>query len=272
VSRKHKVQANRSWILTALVIALVTALPSGAQAQESDLQQKLANPVAILTLVPIQVNYDAKIGPLENGSRVTTNIQPVVPFKLDDQWSLVVRTIVPVISQHNVFPTAGDQQGLGDTLQSFFFVPQSVGGFTWGAGPAVRWLTGTDKLLSSGKWAAGPTAVAVQQTGPWSVGALVNHIWSFAGEQDRTEVSSTFVQPFIAYAASGGWTYTLNTESTYDWVAQQWSVPIHALVSKLTKIGDQPISIQGGVRYWAASPDSGPHGFGGRLSLTFILP
>ena len=114
--------------------------------------------------------------------------------------------------------------------------------------------------------------MALQQTGPWTVGALVNHVWSFAGDDDRADVSSTFIQPFIAYAASGGWTYTLNTESSYDWVADEWSVPINFMVTKLTKIREQPISIQAGVKYWADSPDSGPHGVGGRLALTFIFP
>jgi hypothetical protein len=256
----------------ALAVALVTVVPSGGSAQDSEVQKKLSNPVASLTTVPIQVNYDGNIGPLEDGHRITTNVQPVIPFKLDSQWSLVVRTILPIISQDNIFPNAGDQFGLGDTLQSFFFVPQTVNGFTWGAGPAVLWRTGTDQLLTGGKWAAGPTAVALQQTGPWTIGVLANHVWSFAGDDDRAEVSSTFIQPFIAYAASGGWTYTLNTESSYDWIAEQWSVPVNFQITKLTKIGDQPISIGGGVKYWAESPDSGPHGWGGRFILTFIYP
>jgi hypothetical protein len=248
----------------ALAVALMTVVPSGGSAQDSDVQKKLSNPVASLTTVPIQVNYDARIGPLEDGHRITTNVQPVIPFKLDSQWSLVVRTILPIISQDNIFPNAGDQFGLGDTLQSFFLVPQTVGGFTWGAGPAVLWRTGTDRLLTGGKWAAGPTAVALQQTGPWTIGVLTNHVWSFAGDDDRADVSSTFIQPFIAYAASGGWTYTLNTESSYDWIAEQWSVPVNFQITKLTKLGDQPISIGGGVKYWAESPDSGPHGCAGR--------
>jgi hypothetical protein len=90
--------------------------------------------------------------------------------------------------------------------------------------------------------------------------------------QERSDVSSTFIQPFIAFAASGGWTYTLNTESSYDWIARQWSVPINFQISKLPKIGDQPVSISAGPKYWAESPEGGPHGVGGRLSLTFILP
>jgi hypothetical protein len=261
----------RESVHAVLVVGLMVALPTSSSAQDSDIQKQLANPIASLTVVPIQINFDSKIGPAQDGSRVTTNIQPVVPFKLNDQMTLVVRTIVPIIAQNNISPGAGSQFGLGDSLQSFFFVPSSVGGFTWGVGPALQYRTGTDPLLTTGKWGAGPTLVALQQTGPWTIGVLTNHIWSVAGDAGRSEVSSTFLQPFIAYAAAGGWTYTVNTQSTYDWVAQQWSVPILAQISKLTRIGEQPVSIAAGLRYWAQSPVNGPHGLGGLVSISFIL-
>jgi hypothetical protein len=261
----------RGSVHAVLVAELMVVLPSGSQAQDSDVQKQLTNPIASLTVVPIQANFDFKIGPAQDGSRVTTNIQPVVPFKLSEQTTLVVRTIVPIVAQDNIFPGAGSQFGLGDSLQSFFFVPRSVGGFTWGAGPALQYRTGTDQLLTTGKWGAGPTVVALQQTGPWTIGVLANHIWSFAGDAGRSEVSNTFLQPFIAYAAAGGWTYTVNTQSNYDWVAKHWSVPILGQISKLTKIGGQPVSISGGVRYWAQAPVSGPHGLAGLVSKSFIL-
>ena len=150
-------------VRTGLALAFAGALSSGSLAQDSDIQQQLSNPIASLTLVPFQSNFDFKIGPTRDGSRVTTNIQPVVPFKLSDELSLVVRTIVPVVAQNDIFPGAGSQFGLADTLQSFFLVPRSVDGFTWGAGPAVQYRTGTDPLLTTGKWGAGPTAVVLQQ-------------------------------------------------------------------------------------------------------------
>ena len=256
----------------AVLASLAAATISQGHAQDSEIQKKLSNPIASLTTVPFQLNYDSRIGPLGDGHRWTLNVQPVVPFKLNDQLSLVVRTIVPVISQDDTLPGAGDQFGLGDTLQSFFLVPPSVNGFTFGIGPALQYRTGTDTLLTTGKWGAGPTVVALQQTGPWTVGILANHIWSYAGDDTRAEVNSTFLQPFIAYAASGGWTYTVNTQSTYDWTAQAWSVPLLFQVSKLTKFGDQPVNLAAGAKYWAESPDTGPQGWAGVFTLTFILP
>jgi hypothetical protein len=248
----------------------------GASAQESasDLAQQLSNPIASLISVPFQFNYDTRIGPVRDGDRYYLNFQPVIPISLDKDWNLISRTIVPITRQFDIFPTAGDQFGLGDTTQSFFFSPKAPGpgGIIWGIGPAILLPTGTDPLLGTEKWGAGPTAVALVQKSGWTVGILSNHIWSFAGESDRVDVNQTFLQPFIAYTTKDAWTYTLNSESTYDWVGEEWSVPINFLVSKLVKVGDQPVSIGAGVRYWAESPTTGAHDFGARAVVTFLFP
>ena len=132
--------------------------------------------------------------------------------------------------------------------------------------------TGTDDLLGTGKWGAGPTAVVLKQIDGWTVGALANHIWSFAGDGDRSDVSSTFLQPFVSYTTKDAWTFGVNTESTYNWETEEWSVPINFTVAKLVKFDKQPVSFTAGVRYWAESPDSGPDGFGYRGVVTFLFP
>jgi hypothetical protein len=80
------------------------------------------------------------------------------------------------------------------------------------------------------------------------------------------------VQPFVSYTTPTAWTFTLNTESTYDWESSQWSVPVNALVTKVTKIGGQLVSVGGGLRYWADGPAGGPEGLGFRIVLTLLFP
>jgi hypothetical protein len=267
--------ALRLPVLTVLSLSL---LGTAVHADDGeDLAKKLSNPVASLISVPFQFNFDSRIGPERDGERLTINIQPVIPFKLDSEWNLISRTIVPIVDQDDIFPGAGHQFGLGDTVQSLFLSPSPVplgsgANLIWGAGPVFLLPTGTDDLLTTDKWGAGPTAVVLVQSGPWTVGALTNHIWSFAGDEARADVSATFIQPFVSYTTKDAWTFSLNTESTYDWVAEQWTVPVHAGVSKVLKIGDQPVSLGGTVRYYADSPDGGPHDWGARASLTFLFP
>lgn len=263
-------------IVFAGMIAIACAAPAGAQEahDSAELAKKLNNPVAAMISVPVQFNYDSEIGPERDGERVTLNIQPVVPITLNDDWNLISRTILPVIDQQDIFPDAGSQFGLGDTTQSLFFSPTHPGpsGIIWGLGPAFLVPTGTDELLSAEKWGAGPTLVVLRQSGGWTYGALMNHIWSFAGDSDRADVNSTFLQPFLSYTTHDAWTFGINTESSYDWEAEQWSVPINATVSKLVTIGHQPVSLGGAVRYWADSTDGGPHGVGARAIVTFLFP
>lgn len=152
----------------------------------------------------------------------------MVPFALNANWNIISRTILPVIYQEDITPVArpekippvvpqtkpppgapqpkiepvisqaeifeeSSQDGLGDTLQSFFFSPQKPtgGGLIWGVGPVFLLPTATEELLGADKWGAGPTAVALKQAKGWTCGMLANHIWSFAGEDGRKNVNAT---------------------------------------------------------------------------------
>jgi hypothetical protein len=239
-----------------------------------ELAKKLANPIAALISVPFQLNYASNIGPRDDGDHWILNAQPVIPISISEDWNLISRTIAPLVTQNDIFPDSGSQSGLGDIVQSLWFSPKkpTARGWILGAGPVFLFPSGTDELLSTEKWGAGPTAVALKQSGPWTYGGLTNHIWSYAGEDDRSDVNATFLQPFLTYTSKSAVSITAMTESTYDWEVEEWSVPLFLMVTKVAKIGNQMISFGGGVNYWVESPDSGPEGFGGRLVFTLMFP
>ena len=258
-----------------LLLVLSGAYASAAHAQDADaLARQLSNPIASLTSVPIQFNFDDGVGADDDGERFFVNVQPVIPVSIGEDWNMISRTIVPVISQSDIFPGAGNQFGLGDTVQSLFFSPKALtaSGWTWGVGPVLLVPTATDELLGSEKWGAGPTAVALRQTeSGWTYGALVNHIWSFAGEDERADINATYLQPFLAKALGKGRSVSVGLESTYDWEGQQWTVPLNIGYSKVSRIGKQLVSYQGGVRYYLEAPDSGAE-WGLRFTFTLLYP
>ena len=261
-----------------LWLGLTVALPWPTQAQQADadeaaeLAKKLANPVASLISVPFQYNYDANFGPKEDGSKSLLNIQPVWPFSLGEDWNLITRTIVPVVSQTDL-PPGSDASGIGDILQSFFFSPKApIGGWILAVGPVMLYPTASDHTLGGGKWGAGPTALALKQANGWTYGMLLNHVVSFAGDEGRADLNSTFFQPILTFITTTKTTLALNTESTYNWEAEQWAVPVNATVSQLLLVGGMPVSVGGGIRYWAEAPEFGPEGLGFRFVVTLLFP
>lgn len=243
----------------------------GTPPTADDLAKQLSNPVASLISVPFQFNLDFGGGIEDAGRKGTLNIQPVIPMSVGENWNVISRTILPLISQEDMIDDGSlTQSGLGDVVQSFFLSPKQSDPI-WGVGPVFLVPTATEKVLGAEQFAAGPTAVLLQQAGLWTRGCLINHMWSIDGETDRADVSATFLQPFISKSLGGGATATLNLESTYDWNTDQWIVPVNAVYGKVFSLGDQLLQWNAGARYYAEAPDTVPD-WGLRLVVTLLFP
>ena len=233
-------------LLPGLLPAVAEPTTPEAEAQSEAKTEALAaeaqNPISNLISVPFQNNLTPGMGPNADQTLNLLNIQPVVPFALSKDLTLVTRTILPVLSQ----PTAaGTQNGIGDLNPSFFLVPKGKGAWTLGFGPTLVLPTASSDSLGSGKWSAGPAAVAVYSKGPWVAGALLNNVWSFAGDSDRGAVSAFLLQPFINYNLSNGWYLVTSPIVTANWRAasgDQWIVPVGGGVGRVFRLGSQPIN------------------------------
>jgi hypothetical protein len=240
------------------------------KAAAAELAKKLQNPVANLISVPLQNNFDFGGGPNDDGFRYTLNVQPVIPFTLNEDLNLITRTIIPFIHQEDLVGTSS-QTGLGDITQTFFLSPAKPGNLIWGAGPVMLYPSATDDLLGTEKFGIGPSVVALRQTKGWTFWTLANHIWSVAGDGGRDDVSSTYINPGISYQTKTLTTFLVQAEPVYDWEHSQWTVPVEAGIAQLVKFGKQPVSFSLQGRYFAEKPAGGPD-WGLRFVVTFVFP
>lgn len=242
--------------VSTAVLALV-AVSAAQPASEEDLAKETQNPVSDLISVPFESNFNFGVGPNDDLQYIL-NVQPVLPFRLSEDWNLITRTIIPLIDQPELGPGVGDVFGLGDIQLSQFLSPAKSGALIWGIGPIVQFPTATDDALGSDKWSAGPTAAALTIRGPWVAGALVNHLWSFAGDDDRADVNQTLIQPIVNYNLPGGWFLTSVPYITANWETDgddRWTVPIGIGVGKVHRFGTQPVSLQLTPYYNVVRPD-----------------
>ncbi len=246
--------------------------PKNTATDAAELAKKLANPVASLISVPFQNNMDAGIGEF-NGTRNTLNIQPVIPIKLSAAVNLITRIVLPVVSQHDIYGEGTQQSGLSDAVASAFFSPaEAKNGLIWGAGPAFLIPAATDDLLGTKKFGVGPTALVLKQTNGWTIGALVNQLWSVAGDEDRPDVNQLFLQPFVNYNWKSGAGMGVNSEVTQNWEGNTTSAFINPTVSGVTKLGKQIVSLVVGPRIQVAAPEGTKADFGVRTVIVFVFP
>jgi hypothetical protein len=246
------------------------APPAGESS--SDLAKKLSNPVSSLVSVPLQFNWESPVGP-EDDTRFILNFQPVMPFSLNDKWNAITRVIIPIVGQPALSGGGVAASGIGDVLVSMFFSPAEPGAFIWGVGPVVSLPSTNELTLGTQKWSAGPTALVLKQTGPWTYGVLWNQVWSFAGNKTRSDVNQMFVQPFMSYTTSKAISLTVNSESVGNFEADgdRWTVPLNFQITKVLSFGPFPASY--GVAYgvYLAGPDSAPS-WKLRGLITVLLP
>jgi hypothetical protein len=289
--RTKSFQKFRLLIILFLIIALPAAEAAQPEPSAEELAKKTQNPVADLISVPLQNNWNFGAGFNHNKTIYVLNVQPVIPIKLNDEWNLIARIIMPIINQPNLSPSLGGLvpsstgTGFGDFNPTFFFSPAKPGELIWGLGPTLTLPTATDRDLGSGKWSMGPAGVALTMQGPWVFGALMNNQWSVGGWGDRA-VNAMLLQWFVNYNLPDGWYLTTSPIVTANWKADKggdvWTVPLGGGFGKLFRLGQilplegspmakLPINAQIGAYGNVAKPEFGPD-WQLRFQIQFLFP
>jgi hypothetical protein len=260
--------------------AILAGTPAHAELSAEDLAKIAQNPVGNLISVPFQENAYFNVGPLDRRENVL-NIQPVIPISITDDWNIITRTILPIISLPGFTPSQGSTNGIGDLQISAFLSPAKPGAWIWGVGVITQLPTHSNDLLGNNNAGLGPTAVFLhlEHGSPWVYGVLANNVWSIGSSATPTlssgaKYNNGLIQPFINYNFEGGAYITSSPIMTVNWEArgsQQWTVPMGIGVGKLFKVGPLPVNTSLSGYYNVVRPDFAPN-WNIRLQVQLMFP
>ena len=252
-----------------LLLVLAISVVSYAQ-DESDLAKTAQNPVGDLISLPLQNNTSFGLGSYDRTQNVL-NIQPVYPIKAG-KFNLITRTIFPIITQPDVASETGSTTGLGDINFTTFLSPGSPGKFIWGIGPTISIPTATSDIPGFGRWAFGPSVIALTISGPWVAGVLTSNIWSMGGESDKPDVNFFLLQYFINYNMEGGSYLVSAPIITNNWeVDDSLILPFGGGIGKILRLGKLPINANLQAYYNVVTPEGGPK-WSTRIQVQFMFP
>lgn len=214
-----------------VTVAICAAGFAAAQAQEEthhkitaqEVAEALADPAATITYGNVNYRAYQDVGPFDDmNSEFRVNMAGFLRF---GEQTVLYRAFLPFYLTDFPF----DNSGIGDALLSAYWVP-GKGRFVVGPGAALVMPTASETYYGLEKWSAGPTVVAAYKVpGKLTVGGLVTHIWSFAGEEYRSDVSLTTLMPVATvFVNHKGTALAVGSETTYNWELEEdnWTVPV----------------------------------------------
>lgn len=248
-------------LLTGFAISAVLSTVVAAAESKEELAKQAQNPLAKVISLPFQDNLYLNVGPEEDQTANVLNIQPVIPVGLNEDWNLITRTVIPVISEPGFIPNQERVNGIGDIQFSAVLSPVKSSGFIWGVGPVIQLPSHSNQRLGNDRWGIGPgiVALSMEKGSPWVYGALVNNIWS-VGSGDDPSYNKFMLQPFVNYNFEDGLYLVSSPIITADWKADssdRWTVPLGGGIGKVFHLGRLPVNTQFQAFYNVETPDAG---------------
>ena len=236
----------------AISTTLLLAAPAFAQNAEQDLSTAASDPTASLTAYLFQDFYTYGYHGLDDVEGNKMQFRMAVPYELGGT-SNIFRITLPYLTE-----SPSDNTGFSDvTVFNLTTFDQSWGRFGVGA---VALLPSGDDKLTTDRWALGPAAGFIAQSG-WGIWGIFNqNLIDMGGDAGRDPVNLSVIQPIVNLSMANGWSLgTSDMSITYDWDADEWvSLPLGVQLNKLAQFGTTPVQFGLSYEYNFYDDGNGP--------------
>jgi hypothetical protein len=229
--------------------------------------------------LPLELDLDSGA---TNGDATIFRIVPLYGKPSSDNWKLINLDMLTLADAPggipgrpgNPNPEPGSRTfGIGDVVHGSFFTAPTTGNLIWGIGPMLSIPTASDDTLGSGKWSAGPAFRLAYRKGLWNVGVFGGQTWSFAGDDDRKDVSQLIMRGAIRRQLPNDWYFVSAPIITANWKAsdEKWLVPVGGGIGKVIRIRTYPWALSFQGYYNVIKPGAAPN-WSVRFSVIMAIP
>jgi len=239
----------------------------------NEIAKELANPnndLARLTFKNQYRWYKGDLPDADDQSNYTMLFQPIFPFTLGTKedgtkQTLFVRPAIPLLVDQPVPGTDNngqfdwdDKTAMGDWGFDLAYAETHKNGFLWAAGMVGTLPVATDSAVAGKQLRLGPEAIVGKITKGGTFGIFPSHQWDVTGwgDGESNRFSTTAIQPLIILTPGGGWQISSKPIIDYDWVDDQWTVPVTLGVAKTVILGGKPWQFEVEVNYYVEQPDA----------------
>ncbi|MDI6731544.1 MAG: hypothetical protein QME05_03045 [Candidatus Margulisbacteria bacterium] len=228
-----------------------------------------SNPFIAYSSLLLQWDYLNKLGPVNH--YLTLNIQPSVPFHLNQQVDLLLYSDLPVNSEMKMIYTNAPAMQLGDYQQFLFFSPANTGNLYFGVGPIFSFPTATTSVLASEKWGIGPALQAAYFGEKVAYGVIGYYLCSYAGNPNRPNISRTYWNPWLTYNLDTFNNVGIQSEPYVNFMTGQVQIPLEAYYNHFILLNNDPVKFTFDGLYWPVAPNYFPS-WSLRFNITLMVP
>ncbi len=274
-----------------LSVGVAFAEPASSEGREDlstmsvdEVSRRLENPLTDLWSLTFQQNLALVEGDRIDGTEIqnTFFFQPALPIPLgkNKDYVFIARPVFPIVTKPVLDPSQpdgvdGHKTGFGDIQMLALVGPNRRDGTVWGIGPTFKFPTASDGVLGQGKWQVGPGGMYFWLGKPWIIGALTQHWWSFAGDDDRDSTRQTDIQYVIRRSIPGGWSIGMGPTVTIDWKApsgDRVTFPVGLGITKTFRWKGLPWKVRFEPQYSIIKPDGFGTGWNFRIQIAPVIP
>lgn len=217
--------------------------------------------------LPFSYYHSQDLGLASNMIQGQFQLNPIIPFAIDNETSFIIRPMLTA-NFNNMNATVSNQT-LPLQLETFF--AWDPGLWVYGIGPYFQAPAGNINYASK-QTGLGVAASTYFKPTHWVIGIIGYNSWGIGNNVSSGTANAFQATPSISYTTDHAWTYSFQSKVNYNYNTPGATNQLTLSAGKTVRLLGEPVQFQIGPTYMATHTPTSAKGWGGTLSLTWVIP